>query len=90
LTQRILQRRRPAHVLPRFRHELPLRHRLVQLAEEARDVLAERGLERRVALRVTNFPIAPVVVCETDCINTMPARVARQPGLLITGAPALT
>jgi len=41
-------------------------------------LLAERGLERRVALRVTNFLIAPVVVCETDLINTMPARLARQ------------
>jgi DNA-binding transcriptional LysR family regulator len=41
-------------------------------------VLAQRGLERRVALRVTNFLIAPVVVCETDFVNTMPARLARQ------------
>lgn len=41
-------------------------------------VLAQRGRERRVALRVTNFLIAPVVVCETDFINTMPARLARQ------------
>lgn len=42
------------------------------------DVLLERGLERRIALRVTNFLIAPVVVSETDFINTMPARLARQ------------
>jgi DNA-binding transcriptional LysR family regulator len=41
-------------------------------------VLAERGLARRIALRVTNFLIAPVVVCQTDFINTMPARLARQ------------
>jgi DNA-binding transcriptional LysR family regulator len=41
-------------------------------------VLAQRGLQRRVALRVTNFLIAPVVVCETDFINTMPTRLARQ------------
>lgn len=40
-------------------------------------ILTQRGLERRVALRVTNFLIAPVVVCETDFINTMPARLAR-------------
>lgn len=40
--------------------------------------LARRGLERRIALRVTNFLIAPVVVCETDFVNTMPARLARQ------------
>lgn len=41
-------------------------------------VLARRGLERRIALRVTNFLIAPVVVCQTDLINTMPMRLARQ------------
>lgn len=41
-------------------------------------VLAERGVSRRVALRVTNFLIAPVVVCETDFVNTMPTRFARR------------
>jgi DNA-binding transcriptional LysR family regulator len=41
-------------------------------------LLAERGLERRIALRVTNFLIAPVVVCQTDFLNTMPARLAQQ------------
>jgi DNA-binding transcriptional LysR family regulator len=41
-------------------------------------VLAERGLARRIALRVTNFLIAPVVVCQTDFVNTMPVRLARQ------------
>jgi DNA-binding transcriptional LysR family regulator len=41
-------------------------------------VLAQRGLQRRVALRVTNFLIAPVVVCQTDLVNTMPSRLARQ------------
>ena len=41
-------------------------------------VLAERGLERRVALRVTNFLIAPVVVCQTDLVSTMPVRLARR------------
>jgi DNA-binding transcriptional LysR family regulator len=40
--------------------------------------LAQLGLERRVALRVTNFLIAPVIVCQTDFVNTMPARLARQ------------
>lgn len=40
--------------------------------------LAQRGLERRIALRVTNFLIAPVVVCNTDFVNTMPVRLARQ------------
>lgn len=41
-------------------------------------VLAQRGLQRRVALRVTNFLIAPVVVSQTDFVNTMPARLARR------------
>ena len=41
-------------------------------------MLAERGLERRVALRVTNFLIAPVVVCQTDLVSTMPVRLARR------------
>jgi len=40
--------------------------------------LARRGLERRIALRVTNFLIAPVVVSQTDFVNTMPVRLARQ------------
>jgi len=40
--------------------------------------LARRGLERRVALRVSSFLTAPVVVCETDFISTMPRRLARQ------------
>ena len=40
--------------------------------------LAQRGLARRIALRVTNFLIVPVVVCETDFVNTMPTRLARQ------------
>lgn len=41
-------------------------------------VLAQHGLERRVALRVTNFLIAPVVVSQTELINTMPARLAHR------------
>jgi len=40
--------------------------------------LAQLGRERRIALRVTNFLIVPVVVCETDFVNTMPTRLARQ------------
>jgi len=40
--------------------------------------LAQRGLARRIALRVTNFLIVPLVVCETDFVNTMPTRLARQ------------
>jgi DNA-binding transcriptional LysR family regulator len=40
--------------------------------------LEQRGHTRRIALRVSNFLIAPVVVCQTDFINTMPTRLARQ------------
>ncbi len=40
--------------------------------------LERRGLVRRIALRVSNFLIAPIVICETDLINTMPTRLARQ------------
>jgi DNA-binding transcriptional LysR family regulator len=37
--------------------------------------LAALGLNRRVALRVTNFLVAPIVVAETDFVNTMPKRL---------------
>jgi DNA-binding transcriptional LysR family regulator len=37
--------------------------------------LAARGLNRRVALRVSNFLVAPIVVAETDFVNTMPKRL---------------
>ena len=40
--------------------------------------LERRGLSRRIALRVSNFLIAPIVICETDLINTMPTRLAQQ------------
>jgi DNA-binding transcriptional LysR family regulator len=37
--------------------------------------LTAHGLNRRIALRVTNFLIAPIVVAETDFVNTMPKRL---------------
>ncbi len=40
-------------------------------------VLAERGLERRIAARITNFLAVPIVIASTDFINTGPARLAR-------------
>jgi DNA-binding transcriptional LysR family regulator len=40
--------------------------------------LARRGLERRIALRVSSFLAAPIVVSETDFISTAPARLARR------------
>jgi DNA-binding transcriptional LysR family regulator len=45
--------------------------------EAAVDVaLRERGLVRRVALRIPHFLAAPFVIAETDYVITMPARVA--------------
>ena len=39
--------------------------------------LERRGLTRRVALRVSSFLVAPLVVADTDFISTMPERLAR-------------
>lgn len=61
---------------------LELRHVLVAPSGTPGSVidteLARRGHARRVALRVSNFLLAPIVVCESDFINTMPERLARQ------------
>ena len=40
--------------------------------------LERRGFARRVALRISNFLVAPVVVRDTDFISTMPKRLALQ------------
>jgi DNA-binding transcriptional LysR family regulator len=40
--------------------------------------LSKRGKERRVALRVPNFLVAPLVVSESDLINTGPERLANR------------
>jgi DNA-binding transcriptional LysR family regulator len=40
--------------------------------------LARRGLERRVALVVSSFLVAPIIVSETDFISTAPERLARR------------
>lgn len=40
--------------------------------------LERLGHTRRIALRVSNFLIAPIVISKTDFINTMPTRLARQ------------
>ncbi|HWZ92391.1 MAG TPA: LysR substrate-binding domain-containing protein, partial [Polyangiaceae bacterium] len=40
--------------------------------------LARRGLRRRVALSVSSFLGAPIVVAETDFICTLPERLARR------------
>ncbi|MBX3249533.1 MAG: LysR family transcriptional regulator [Myxococcales bacterium] len=39
--------------------------------------LAERGLERHVALRVQSFAAAPLVVASSDLVLTAPSRLAR-------------
>jgi DNA-binding transcriptional LysR family regulator len=40
--------------------------------------LARQGLQRRVALRISNFLAAPVVVTQSDLVTTGPARLLRQ------------
>ena len=40
--------------------------------------LERRGLKRRVALVVSSFLVAPIVVSETDFISTAPERLARR------------
>jgi len=61
---------------------LSLRHVLVAPTGTAGSFvdteLERRGLARRVALRVSNFLVAPMVVAETDYISTMPERLARR------------
>lgn len=41
-------------------------------------ILAQRGCERRVAVRVPNFLVAPIIVSDSDFINTGPERLARR------------
>lgn len=40
--------------------------------------LARRGLSRRIVLQVSNFLMAPLVVSETDLVNTGPERLLRR------------
>jgi len=42
------------------------------------DLLAERGLERRVGLRLPHFLAAPMAVAQSDMVLTLPERLARQ------------
>lgn len=41
-------------------------------------ILAEHGLERRVAVTVPHFLVAPLVVATTDLIATLPVRLAQR------------
>lgn len=54
-------------------------------------LLAERGLERRVAFRVQSFLAAPLVVAESDLVLTAPTRLAhdfrRHGGLRVLPPP---
>lgn len=56
-----------------------LQHVLVSVGTDARapvDVLlAERGLERRIGVRVSSFLLAPLVVQSSNCVATLPARL---------------
>ena len=40
-------------------------------------LLAERGLSRRVAMRVPHFLVAPAIVAQTDLVLTLPRRLLR-------------
>lgn len=40
------------------------------------EVLAEKGLSRRVALTINQFAVAPAVVANSDLILTLPSRIA--------------
>ncbi|HEY3256304.1 MAG TPA: LysR family transcriptional regulator [Polyangiaceae bacterium] len=61
---------------------LSLRHVLVSPSGTSGSIvdteLERRGLERRVALRVSSFLVVPIVVAETDFISTAPERLARR------------
>jgi DNA-binding transcriptional LysR family regulator len=63
-------------------HYLSLRHVVVAPSGTAGslvdDVLGERGYERRIALRVSSFLVAPIVVSQTDFVSTIPKRLALQ------------
>ena len=60
---------------------LGLRHLVVAPSGTAGSIvdteLARRGKERRVALRVSSFLVAPFIVSGTDYVNTGPERVAK-------------
>lgn len=42
------------------------------------DALAARGLTRRIAVRTATFLAAPLLVADTDCVVTLPSRVAAE------------
>jgi LysR family transcriptional regulator, transcriptional activator of nodD3 and syrA len=53
------------------------------------DALRARGVERRVALEVPHFLVAPIVVADSDLLVTLPARLAERvaPRLGLATAP---
>jgi DNA-binding transcriptional LysR family regulator len=40
--------------------------------------LARQGLRRHIAVRISSFLVAPILVCESDLITTAPSRLAKQ------------
>ncbi len=42
------------------------------------DWLAERGLQRRVTLKIPHFLVAPFIVAQTDMVLSVPRRLAKQ------------
>lgn len=59
---------RLSHILTTFRADK---------TGEVDRALAERGLERRVALTVAQFGVVPDIIAKTDCIATMPRSAAQ-------------
>jgi DNA-binding transcriptional LysR family regulator len=47
------------------------------------DALARAGHQRRIALRVPSFLVAPLVVATSDLVGFLPARLARQVARLV-------
>jgi DNA-binding transcriptional LysR family regulator len=47
------------------------------------DELARRGLERRVALEVPHFVVAPMVIADSDMLLTIPERLADRVGRFV-------
>jgi DNA-binding transcriptional LysR family regulator len=73
-----VRNRHPFLKAPTLKHYCELDHLIVSLTGEPRayvdDVLAARGLSRRVVLTVPNFMLALAAIAETDLVGTLPNR----------------
>jgi DNA-binding transcriptional LysR family regulator len=69
---------------PTLRHYCELDHLIVSRTGEARayidDLLAARGLSRRVALTVPNFMLALAAIAETDLVGALPRELIAMHG----------